>query len=108
MTLNPRIMQKAIFQAFPRSMSLLCHLEDSKISSLARNHKSHFFQAHYSVCQEHEPLIYVQHAGQASLYLANPMGLSERGVWAELRAGYQGEGWDGEDAAWPPPLSYTW
>lgn len=38
----------------------------------ARTHDSNFFQAHYSVCQEHKPLIYVQHAGEVTPYLANP------------------------------------
>lgn len=108
MTLNPRTVWKAIFRAFPRSMSLLCHLEDSKISSLAQDHNSNFFQARYSACQDHEPLIYVQHAGEATPYLVNPPSLSERGLWAELWAGYWGEERVGGQAARSPPLPYTW
>lgn len=38
----------------------------------ARTHNSNFFQAHYSVCQEHKALIYVQHAGEVTPYLAIP------------------------------------
>lgn len=38
----------------------------------ARARNSNFFQAHYSVCQEHKPLIYEQHDGEVTPYLANP------------------------------------
>lgn len=51
------------------------------------------------------PLMYVQHAGEGTPYLANPMGLSERGVYGELGARYWGEEKDGGCVAPAPPQS---
>lgn len=66
------------------------------MSSWARTHNSNFFQAHYSVCQEHKPLIYVQHAGEVTPYLANPTaclkeeGGQNSGLGTGMRSGMRG------------------
>lgn len=62
----------------------------------ARTRNSNFFQAHYSVCQEHKALIYVQHAGEVTPYLAIPTaclkeeGGQNSGLGTGMRSGCTG------------------
>lgn len=60
----------------------------------AQTRNSNFFQARYSVCQEHKPLIYVQHAGEVTPYLANPTAClkEEGGQNSGLGTGMRGGG----------------